>query len=113
LGTHFKGPVTSTNGLIVGSSGTTITKFLKGTVSVVVATDAAAAEEDVTLTISGAAAGDSVILNPPNAAAEAGLSIALVWVSAADTVKVRLSNLNDAAALAGSTSNWSYLIVKS
>ena len=97
----------------IGSSGTAISRIMKGTVSIVVGTNAAAAETDVTATITGVAAGDSVVLTPLAAAAEAGLAVALVWVSAADQITVRFTNLNAAAALSGSTSNWQYLVVKS
>lgn len=109
--TYFSGPVISRAGFQTGTTGTALTKILKGTVSVTIATTAAAAEADITLTIAGVSLGDSVVLTPPDASAEVGLSIALVWVSAANTVKLRVSNLNAAAAFAGSTSNWSYLAV--
>jgi hypothetical protein len=108
----FSGPVESTGGFIAGSGGTQITKIKKGTVSVTVAADAAAAEEDITLTISGAAPGDSIFLTPLNAAMETGVGIAAVWVSAANTVKVRVSNFNGSS-LTGSTSNWQYLLIQS
>lgn len=100
-------------GIKINSSGTLLTKILKGTVSVTLAATAAAAEEDVTLTITGAAAGDIVILTPLNAAMETGVAVIGAWVSAADTVKVRISNVNAAASLVGSTALWSYLIIKS
>lgn len=91
---------------------TAITKVEKGTVSVVVSALAAAAEEDVSVTITGAAAGDYVSVSPNNSAMETGLSIAAVWVSAANTVKIRLSNLNGSG-LTGSTSDWTYYLIKS
>ena len=106
-GTHL------VSGVAVGSSGTLLTKVLKGTVSVTVSALAAAAEADISVTITGAAAGDIVMVTPLDAAAETGLGVVLAWVSAADTVKIRVSNLNAAAALVGSTTNFSYLIVKS
>lgn len=102
------------SGLGVGpkGTGTILTRVVKGTVSVTVAATAAAGEEDVSLTISGAAAGDSVFLTPANAAMETGVSIAAVWVSAANTVKVRISNLSGSG-LTGSTSDWTYVLIKS
>lgn len=111
--THFSGPVVSAAGFQAGSSGTQITSVLKGTTSVVVGTTAAGAEADLTATITGVAVGDAVTVNPPDASAETGLSVALVWVSATNTVKIRISNLNAVNALNGSTSNWTYLVVKS
>lgn len=110
--THFSGPVVSSAGFQSGT-GTVITKMLKGTASVVVPNAAAAAEADISVTITGVAVGDSVTMNPPDASAETGLGVVLVWVSAADTVKVRITNLNASAALVGSTSNWTYLVVRS
>lgn len=104
--------ISSGNSLTLGG-GTAITKILKGTVSVTLAATAAAAEEDVSLTISGAAAGDIVFLTPTNTAMETGVAVIGAWVSAADTVKVRITNVNAANALAGTTQSWSYLIVKS
>lgn len=101
------------NGIKVNSSGTLLSKILKGTVSVTLAATAAAAEEDVSLTITGAAAGDIVIMTPLDAAMETGVAIVAAWVSAANTVKVRISNVNAAAALTGSTANWSYCIIQS
>jgi hypothetical protein len=102
------------SGLGVGpkGTGTILTRVVKGTVSVTVAATAAAGEEDVVLTISGAEAGDSISLTPPVAAMETGLSIAGVWVSDDDEVTVRLSNLSGSS-LTGSTTNWTYLLIKS
>ena len=101
-----------TSGLALGSSGTALTKWLKGTVAVTLAATAAAAEEDVTVTITGAAAGDMVMVTPLAAAMETGVAIIGAWVSTADTVKIRVSNVHTAS-LTGSTSNFSYLIIKS
>lgn len=109
---NWSGPIKSTNGLIVGSAGTQITKIEKGTVSVVVSALAAAAEEDIDVTISGAAAGDIVLACPTEAAAETGLAILGAWVSAADTVTIRIGNTSGSG-LTGSTANWSYLLIKS
>lgn len=123
-GTHFTGAVNSTNGFVgsvaattltastsakVGSTGATIKGIYSAAISVVVGTNAAAAETDISLTITGVRAGDLVLLAPINAAVETGVGICAVWVSANDTVKVRLTNLNAAAALSGSTANWNYV----
>jgi hypothetical protein len=110
--TNFSGPVKSTGGLIVGSGGTTVTKVLKGTVSVNPASLNNATAADESITISGAAVGDAVILNPPTAGLTAGMLIVGAWVSATDTVKVRLYNstgapINEAAA------DWTYTLIRS
>lgn len=111
-GLTLSSSMTSAGGIKVSSTGTLITKILKGTISVTLAAIAAAAEADVSLTISGAAAGDIVMLTPLNAAMETGVAIVGAWVSATDTVKVRVSNVHTSS-LTGSTANWSYLIIKS
>lgn len=49
------------------------------------------AEGDATFTVTGAIAGDLVLLNP-TAAPAAGLAISAAWVSAADTVTARIRN---------------------
>lgn len=109
-GTHFRAGVAAGG---KEDSPTVFTFWKKGTISVTVSALAAAAEEDISLTITGVAVGDYVDVIPPNSAAETGLAKALCWVSAANTVKVRISNLNAAAALAGSTANWTYVLIRS
>lgn len=107
--THFKGPVVSENGFTAGSGGVQQKAVKSGTVSVNPGTLAAGAELDISVTISGVAAGDIVQLMPPDAAMETGLGIVAVWVSAANTVKIRVTNLNAVAALVGGAQNWTYL----
>lgn len=109
MATHFKGPVVSANGFVSGASGANIKAIKSGVVSINPGTLAAAAELDVVVSIADVAAGDIIQLMPPAAAAETGLAVALVWVSAAGSVTVRLSNLNAAAALVGGAQNWTYL----
>ena len=81
-------------GLKAGSAGTLITKIEKGTVSVTVSALAAGAEEDIDVTVTGAVAGDAVMVNPTEAAAETGLSVAAAWISAADTLSIRASPIS-------------------
>lgn len=132
MSTHFKGPVISENGfqgsisgavsgavaattlsastsLAVGSGGASIKAIKSGVLSLNPGTLAAGDETDLTGTITGLAAGDVVCLLPPNAAAETGLAVGLVWVSAADTLSIRCTNLNAVAALSGGAQNWTYL----
>jgi hypothetical protein len=79
-----------------------------GQVSITVPALLAGANADVNATITGLADGDIVTLMPDNAAMEADLAIVAVWVSAADTITVRLANIG-ALTLTGSTTNWDYL----
>ncbi len=108
MATHFK------SGLAVGEKGTAtdLVKVIKSTVSVTVSALAAAAEEDIDVTVTGAAVGDMVWVNPTEAAAETGLAVLGCWVSAADTVTIRVGNTHTAG-LTGSTESWKYMWVVS
>lgn len=109
-GAQSSGAITATS--IAVGSGTVMTQFKKGIIAVTVAASAAAAEEDIQVTITGAAAGDMIFLTPLDAAMEAGVAIVAVWVSAADTVKIRITNVHTSS-LGGTTANWQYMLVKS
>jgi hypothetical protein len=97
--TTFSGPVTSLNGFRAGT-GSTITRVLVGSASLNFAEIAAAASADLTITVTGAAVNDAVDLGLP-AAPAAGL-IFQAFVSAANTVTIRATNITaspvDAAA---------------
>lgn len=111
-GLTLSSSMTSAGGIKVSSTGTLITKILKGTVSVTLAATSAAAEADVEVTVTGAAAGDIIVMTPLAAAMETGVALVGAWVSASDKIKVRISNVNGSS-LTGSTALWSYLIIKS
>jgi hypothetical protein len=91
--TTFSGPVRSLNGFIAGD-GSTITKVRSGSASLNFGSIGAAAQADLTITITGAAVGDEVVMALP-AAPTAGL-IFNAFVSAADTVTIRASNITAA-----------------
>jgi hypothetical protein len=95
-------------GIRIGD-GSKIKSIKKGTVSIDPTGIEAGTEVDVAVKISGVAEGDIVQLMPPNAAMEPGIAILAVWVSEADTVKVRIGNLNPAVPLSGGAQNWTYL----
>lgn len=130
--THFSGPVASAAGfegpisgavsgavaattltvatsMAVGASGASQKAINSGTVSVNAGTLAAQTALDVSVTITGVAPGDIVDIMPLNASMEAGLAIQAVWISAANTVKIRLFNNNAVAALVGGAQLWTYL----
>jgi hypothetical protein len=101
--TTFSGPVRSLNGFIAGD-GNTITKVLSNSASLDFGSITAAAQADLTITVTGAAVGDEVIMALP-AAPTAGI-IFNAFVSATDTVTIRASNItalaiNPAAATYG------------
>lgn len=91
--THFSGPVVSDNGFVVGS-GATVSKLLSASAALDFGSISAAAQADLTITVTGAAAGDEVILALP-AAPAAGI-VFNAFVSAANTVTVRASNISAA-----------------
>jgi hypothetical protein len=91
--------------------GTAISKVLRGTVSVNPSSVAANSVSTQTVTITGAATGDSVVLNPPAAGLTAGLLVTQVRVSAADTVSVTYYNTTGSAIDEGS-GTWNYLLVR-
>ena len=104
-------------GAIEGASlqagaGTPITLIQKGTVTVNPADLAAGDTADESITISGAAVGDLVILQPPAAALTAGLIIGQAWVSATNTVKARLYNPTGGA-INEASGTWSYALIRS
>ena len=98
--TTFTGPVISQNGFIAGTGSATITKVLTASASLNFPSISAASQADLTITVAGAATGDEVIMALP-AAPAAGL-VFNAFVSAANTVTVRASNISgspvDAAA---------------
>jgi hypothetical protein len=107
------GTVAATTSIAVGTSGTAITKMIKGIVEVTLAATAADAEETVQVTITGAGTTDALRITPLDAAMETGVAVVAAWVSAADTVKIRVSNRNAVSALNGSTANWNYCLIQS
>jgi hypothetical protein len=92
--TTFSGPVRSLNGFIASEGSNTITKVLSGSASLDFAEIAAAAQANLTITVTGAAVGDEVVMALP-AAPAAGL-VFNAFVSAANTVTIRASNITAA-----------------
>ena len=97
--TTFSGPVRSLNGFIASPSSTTITKVLSATASLNFPEIAAASQANLTITVTGAAVGDEVIMALPSGPA-AGL-VFNAFVSAADTVTIRASNISGSPVDAG------------
>lgn len=96
--TTFSGPVVSQNGFLVGS-GATVTKVLSGSASLNFPEIAAASQANLTITVTGAAVGDEVVMALP-AAPAAGL-VFNAFVSAANTVTIRASNITASPVDAG------------
>ncbi|CAB4155044.1 hypothetical protein UFOVP652_65 [uncultured Caudovirales phage] len=92
--TTFSGPVRSLNGFIAGD-GSTITKVRSASASLNFGSIAAVSQADLTIAVTGATVGDEVILGLP-AAPTAGI-VFNAFVSAANTVTVRASNITAGA----------------
>lgn len=90
--TTFSGPVRSLNGFIASDGSSTITKVLSGSASLDFGSISAATQADLTITVTGAAVGDEVVMALP-AAPAAGI-VFNAFVSAANTVTVRASNIS-------------------
>jgi hypothetical protein len=88
--TTFSGPVASTNGFIVGS-GSTVSELTAATATLNFGSIATTASADLTITVTGAAVGDYVVLALP-ASPAAGI-VFNGFVSAADTVTIRATNV--------------------
>lgn len=90
----LSGAVTASTSIAVGSGGTAMTLIKKGTIAIDPGSIADKASAVSTLTITGAATGDIVILNPGTAGFTAGIALVSPYVSAANTVKVTVANLS-------------------
>ena len=104
--------VTGVAGLKAGSDGTTLTTIIKGSFTIDAADLASVTAVDESVTISGVAVGDILIVNPPATALTAGMLVCQAWVSATDTIKFRLYNASGGAINLASAS-WNYTIIRS
>jgi hypothetical protein len=86
----------SSAGLTIGASGTAISTVLSAAASLDFPSTSAQSSSDLTITVTGAADGDVVVLGVPNAATNANVNYT-ARVSAADTVNVRFNNYSSGA----------------
>lgn len=84
---------------------------ITGTVTVDLASVTAGAVTEKTLTITGAALGDTVIMTVPAAGLTAGLCVCDARVSATDTVKVRVIN-GSAGTIDEASGTWGYALFR-
>jgi hypothetical protein len=96
--------------LRVGKHGSALTQILKGSFTVDVPSIAAAAVAELTVTVAGLTTSDVVAINPP-AALETGLQVGAVRVSAANTLKFRVSN-HSAGAVDAASATYAYTAVR-
>ena len=91
-------------------------KFLRGTFNMSLTTLASVSSSQFTATVSGAAVGDSVHVNPGNAfgtsVADKGRLSYVAYVSAANTVIVSIRNSDDVGAATMTASTWDVLVIK-
>jgi hypothetical protein len=111
MATHFSGPVVSTAGFQPGSSAKALTFILAGTIAIDPVSLNDGEQNDVSVTITGAATGDTVIMNPPAAGLDAGIALGGAWVSAANTVKVRIINYSGGV-VNGASLSWNYVVLR-
>lgn len=93
--TRFSGPVVSDAGFIAGTGTAAITKILTGQAALDFPSIAAASQATLNITVNGAAVNDEVIMGLP-AAPAAGI-VFNAFVSAANTVTIRATNVTAAA----------------
>lgn len=86
-------------------------ELVLGTVSVNPASISTLAVGEVTVTITGAVEGDSVIMTPPAAGLTAGLIVCDARVSAADTVKIRIYN-STGGSVDEAAATWAYCLIR-
>lgn len=106
--TTFSGPVVSENGFKTGTGGSEISYVKAYTVSVDPASIAAGVMAETTVTVTGVTTADTIVANPPTNL-NADLEICAVYVSAADTVKIRLRNNHATNAVDETAKNWKFL----
>lgn len=102
-------PSSGTQATIAIGGGTQFKQVLSATATLDFASIAAGAQGELTITVTGAATGDVVMLGPP-AALDSGLS-ATGYVSAADTVKVRLVN-STSGSIDPASAAWRVAVIK-
>ncbi len=97
--------------LAVGTGGSILSLVKKGTIAVDLASTLTQAVTEVTLTITGAAVGDTVIMNPPAAGNTAGFCVGGSRVSATNTVKLRMLN-GSAGTIDEGSQTWDYCLLR-
>ena len=95
----------------IGSGGTALSKVIKGTVTIDPASVNATTVTTQTFTLTGAATGDTLILNVPSGGLTAGLLVLQARVSAANTVSVTFYNTTGAP-IDEASASWTYQIVR-
>ena len=92
-------------------AGATVQQWLSATATLDYASIAAGAYEDKTITVTGAALGNAVSVGIPNGSMTADLVI-FGWVSAADTVTIRVANISTTTARDPASGTWRATIIQ-
>lgn len=109
----FTGRADHAGGMTVGGGGT-ITKILFGSATLDFPNTLAGAASDLTITVTGAAVGDTCSVGVPSGSMPAGADDAwyVPFVSAADTVTVRFKNMNAVTAINPASGTFTVFVFK-
>lgn len=106
---NVTGDITS-DSVNIGSGGA-ITYVKKEAVSVDLPSISAGAMVEASVTVTGAAPGDAVIATPP-ASIGASLEVVGAYVSAADTVKLRVRNNHAISPVDEAEADWVFVLIR-
>lgn len=126
---HLSGPLTSTAGFVgavtgnltgnvessslnIGAGGAIVYILKPTVVSVNIASMAAGVMSETSVTVTGAALGDQVLVTPP-ADLDASLMVAGAFVSATNTVKLRVRNNHATDPVDPAAQNWIFALIRS
>lgn len=101
--------LSATSGVSI-NAGSAVKRQLSATATLDWASIAASTDSDLTITVTGATVGDVVQLGPPSTL-EANLAISYYAVTAANTVTVRLRNMNAVGAIDPASKTWRAAVV--
>lgn len=111
-GTSLAASGALSGGTLAIGSGTALTKVLRGSVTIDPASITATTVDTQTFTLTGAVAGDSLILNGPTAGIDAGVLICQAWVSGANAIKITFNNTTGGA-IDIASATWFYTLIRS
>jgi len=97
------------DGVVFGAGLTTLKRITTGTVSVDPGSIAAQTRGSVSVTVTGTAVGDIIVLEPPSTL-EGGLAYAGCEITGANTVRVDIANIS-AGAIDGASLSWKYRFI--
>lgn len=110
---QFLGGITKLTGGITVGTGGDITDILIATATLDFPNTSAGANSDLTVTVTGAALNDQVLIGVPNGSVSATDNVVFwAWVSAANTVTIRFNNCNLLAAVNPASGSFKVTVLK-